>query len=320
MEKKLKASIVMSVYNSSLYLDKSIESIINQTYKNFQFIIINDCSTDNSLQIIERYANIDNRITIINNKENIGVSKSCNYAIKEVSKENIIIRMDSDDIAKSNRVEKLIHFLEQNSNVVAVGSNADFIDMDGDYISTSNLPLTNDKILKSLLKRATFINPTVAFRRDAFIQVGGYYEPIKHYFEDYMLWWQFSRIGDLAMLPESLLNYRIVMNSISSIQISKEYKYLERKIAYKGFATEEELSFITSEKSVKSNPKNSELAYYLILAQKYLLENYNLEKAKYNLNKAELITSNSKRLKLLKFLSLFPKQILMVILKMMKYG
>lgn len=318
MEKVVNVSVVMSAYNSVKYLSNAIESILQQTYRDFEFIIVNDCSTDNTLEIIESFAKKDDRIVIVNNVINSGVSKSCNHAINKIAKGNYIVRMDSDDIAKPERIKKLVDFLDQNSDVVVVGSNADFIDMNGEYIFTSNLPISDANIRKSLLKRATFINPTVAFRKESFVKIGGYYEPIKHYFEDYMLWIALSKIGQLAILNESLLEYRVVMNSISSKEVSKEYKILEREIVHKGFATAEELNFIEKEKSIKSSPKNSELAYYLILSQKYIFDNYNLLKAKENLSKAKEIDPNSRKLKLLRIALLFPKPVLQIIFKMVR--
>lgn len=318
MENQIRVSVVMTAYNASKYLSLAIESILNQTYKDFEFLIIDDCSTDNSLEIINKYSTKDERIIVIENKTNKGVSKSCNYAIKEIAKGDIIVRMDSDDIAKPNRMDVLINYLDHHPAVIAVGSNADFIDMEGEFIFTSNLPLTNNDILKSLEQRATFINPTTAFRKESFLKVGGYYEPIKHYFEDYMLWWQFSKIGKLEILKESLLFYRIVMNSISSKELSAEYKILEQQIVKKGFATEEEIDFIIKEKSIKSNPKNSELAYYLILAQKYLIDNYNVKQAKKNLKLARSINPSSKKLLLLTVVSWLPEPMINLIVKILK--
>ncbi|WP_322971464.1 glycosyltransferase family A protein [Faecalibacter sp. LW9] len=318
MENQIRVSVVMTVYNAANYLSLAIESILNQTYKNFEFLIIDDCSKDDSLQIITKYSSVDPRIVVIKNNINQGVSKSCNYAIKEVAKGDIIIRMDSDDIAKTKRIEVLVDYLDRYPEIVALGSNADFIDMEGEYIFTSKLPLKHDDIIRSLEKRATFINPTTAFRKNAFLKVGGYYEPIKHYFEDYMLWWQLSKIGKMEILNASLMCYRIVMNSISSKEISPEYKLLEQKIVKKGFATEEEINFIFKEKSIKSNPKNSELAYYLILAQKYLIDNYNLPLAKKNLSRARQINPSSKKLILLTLISWLPQKMIQLMIKTLK--
>lgn len=306
---KTKVSVVMTVYNAEKYLSLSIESILNQTFTNFEFIIINDCSVDGSSQIITNYSNLDKRIKIINNKTNLGVSKSCNNAIKMAAGE-YIARMDSDDIALPNRLQTQVDFLDNNSDVIAVGSNADVIDMNGNYVYTTSQPETYNEILLSLKKRATMINPTTIFRKESFLEVGGYYEPIKHYFEDFMLWAQLSKIGKIVNIKDSLLQYRIVMNSISSKQVSKKYQQLEIEISHRGYASKEELDFIRKEKAIKSEPKQAEFAYYLILAQKYILNNYNYLKATEYLNKAEKMKIFSKKLMILKLISMFPKNII----------
>ena len=102
-------SVVMSNYNTEeSYLRASIESILNQTYENFEFIIVDDCSTDNSIDVIESYS--DKRIKLIKNKENMGLTKSLNVAIKE-AKGEFIARMDADDISLPQRFEKQVEFL-----------------------------------------------------------------------------------------------------------------------------------------------------------------------------------------------------------------
>ena len=114
-------SVIMSVYNDEKYLAKSIESILNQTYSDFEFIIINDGSTDKSMEIIDRYKNEDKRVVVVN-QENMGLTKSLNKAIK-LSKGKYIARMDSDDISVSNRLEKQIEFLKHNKDYALVGTN-----------------------------------------------------------------------------------------------------------------------------------------------------------------------------------------------------
>ena len=113
-------SVVMSVYNSEKYLPEAIESILNQTYTNFEFIIINDGSTDNSLRIIKEYANKDKRIIVIS-RENKGLIFSLNEGI-EVSKGKYIIRMDADDISLPNRLKIQLDFMEKNKDIAICGT------------------------------------------------------------------------------------------------------------------------------------------------------------------------------------------------------
>ena len=113
-------SVVMSNYNTDeLYLRASIESILNQTYKNFEFIIVDDCSSDNSVSVIESYD--DKRIKLIKNPKNMGLTKSLNIAIK-AAKGEFIARMDADDISLPQRFEKQVEFLTQNPEYIACGT------------------------------------------------------------------------------------------------------------------------------------------------------------------------------------------------------
>ena len=113
--KNRKISIVMSVYNAQDYLEKAIDSILNQTYENIEFIIINDGSTDKSLEIINKYAQQDDRIVIIDQK-NMGLTKALNVAIKKAAG-NYIARMDADDISMPSRFENFIKYIEQNGDI-----------------------------------------------------------------------------------------------------------------------------------------------------------------------------------------------------------
>jgi len=110
--KLAKISVLMSVFNGEAYLSEAIESILDQTYKNFEFIIINDCSTDNSKKILRKYANADKRIQLINNKQNLGLTKSLNFGLKN-SHGEFVARMDSDDISLPIRLEEQYNYLKK---------------------------------------------------------------------------------------------------------------------------------------------------------------------------------------------------------------
>ena len=154
--KNPKVSVIMSVYNSDKFLSESIESILNQTFRDFEFIIINDCSTDKSLDIIKKYSKNDNRIVLIENENNIGLTKSLNKGVK-IAKGNYIARIDADDTALNNRFEVQYNFLEKNKNIFLVGGGTYEIDYKGKIIRRF-LRITNSYLLKKdLLKKIVFI-------------------------------------------------------------------------------------------------------------------------------------------------------------------
>jgi len=133
--KNLKITILMPVYNGEKYLKEAIDSILDQTFKNFEFLIINDGSTDKTETIIKSYN--DPRIRLLNNKKNIGITKSLNLGIM-LSQGEYIARMDADDISLPNRLQKQYQFLENNKNIGVVGSNMYLINQSGKKVGRSS--------------------------------------------------------------------------------------------------------------------------------------------------------------------------------------
>ena len=309
-----KATIIMPVYNTEKFVSEAIESVLNQTFVNFEFFIINDCSTDKSLEIIMSFN--DERIKLINNKNNKGVCKSFNEALLQ-SRGELIFRMDSDDICLPKKLEKQIKFMDNNPDVVALGTNANIIDMEGNFICSSNLPIENHDIKKLLNEKPVFINPTTVVRKKEFVEVGGYYEPIIQAFEDFILWNKLKNKGKFYILPEVLLKYRIVKNSLSNHNFSKKYKATVQNISIKCFATEEELNTIKVEKAISSKNFNADASYNLILAERLILTNYNPKLSREKIIMS-LKTKISIRAIIIFFISFLTKKQIVFLLKINK--
>jgi glycosyltransferase involved in cell wall biosynthesis len=130
----IKISVVMSVFNGERYLEDAIKSILDQSYRDIEFIIINDGSTDSTLEIIKRYQSVDNRIILID-QENIGLTKSLNVGLKHVTGD-YVARMDADDISSPNRFTEFLKFAESNKPVNVYSTPALLINEKGDYIKT----------------------------------------------------------------------------------------------------------------------------------------------------------------------------------------
>nr|WP_294895786.1 glycosyltransferase [uncultured Pedobacter sp.] len=211
-----KISVVMAVYNAEQFLQEAVESILNQTFKEFEFIIINDGSTDNSLNIIKSYN--DQRIILVN-QANQGLSKSLNNGVA-IAKSELIVRMDADDISDVNRLKMQYHYMENIPNCVILGTNASVIDLNGSFLYSSNLPLEDEKI-RERLPESSFFHSSTIFRKDCFLKVGGYPEDIFHYFEDKVLWNKMAPFGELKNLSEPLIKYRLVPGSISNLPHKK---------------------------------------------------------------------------------------------------
>lgn len=159
-------SVVIPVYNAGEFLAASIESILNQTYQNFEFIIINDASTDNSLKIINKYKKHHQKIKVISLKKNLncGGDLCANKGLKK-AKGKYVARMDADDVAHPKRLETQIEFLEKNPGVFLVGSNAYVIDKKGNLIGNKLEPQTHESIYKSYFVIHPIIHPSCMYRR-----------------------------------------------------------------------------------------------------------------------------------------------------------
>jgi len=304
-----KISVVMPVYNAEKYLRESIDSILNQTFKDFEFIIINDGSTDSSLEIIKYYN--DSRIHIVD-QDNTGLAKALNNGIA-LSTTEFIARMDADDIAMPERLGKQYHFLSNNPKYIIVGSNAENIDVDGNYVYTTSQKIT-DNNLRGMLPCTPFIHPSVMFRKDIYYKAGKYPEYMLKA-QDTVLFNRMAKFGKIANLPESLMKYRIVptSNSLRSREGRKRIHAITSKAILKNEISSDDYEFL---KTLTSNRNSKErLAnYHLHLAKKYLWNNYNSRLARENIFKSFKI---KKRINTVGFLliSLLPKNLIVYLYK-----
>lgn len=179
-------SVIMGVYNckdiDALY--RSVKSIIEQTYKNWEFIICDDGSTDNTLTTLKDIANLDKRIKIIGYKENKGLANALNYCLT-FSQGKYIARMDADDISHQDRFEKQINFLEQHREFAFVGSTANIFNKKGVW-GLLKMPEYPEK--ENFFWNIPFIHPSMIFRREVLLEINGYStDEINKRCEDYTL-------------------------------------------------------------------------------------------------------------------------------------
>lgn len=208
----ISVSVIMSVYNSEKFLKESVASILNQTFSDFEFIIIDDCSTDNSLTIIKAFAEKDSRIKIIRNSENIGLTKSLNKALS-LAKGKYIARMDADDIALPERFEKQVAFLETHPSIFLLGTQVEYFNTD-DNTRTYPPRATSQAQIEQLLRsnRNPFAHPSIMFRNEP----GICYREKFVYAQDFDLYLNLlSQNKQLANLPQVLLRYRLQPGSVS---------------------------------------------------------------------------------------------------------
>ncbi|MBR0487603.1 MAG: glycosyltransferase family 2 protein [Treponema sp.] len=201
-------SVIIPCYNASKYVEKAVRSIMEQTYPNLEILIANDCSTDNTLEILELLSKEDSRIKIINNEQNLKIVKTLNKLI-EIATGKYIARMDADDISLPDRIEKQVLFLEKNPEYAMCGTNAWHIDDNGNIIGKTDLPLTPEKNKYFLKYYSTFYHPTIMIRSEVY--KNNLYSEDYLYAEDYELWCRLIFKNDIkcANLKEKLFKYRI---------------------------------------------------------------------------------------------------------------
>jgi glycosyltransferase involved in cell wall biosynthesis len=219
-----KISVVMSVYNGETYLHETIDSILNQTFRDFELILINDGSSDNTLLIFEEFKKKDERIRIINNVKNIGFIKSLNKGLK-ASKGKYIARMDPDDICMPERFEKQYDFLEKNKDIFLVGTFAINIDEHGNKLSLFKPPMSHELIAKTLPRRNCMYHNTIMFRNTGEI----WYREKMMYTEDNDFYLNcLTSNKRLANIPVYLVKYRRMADSVSFSKKGKQILFSEK--------------------------------------------------------------------------------------------
>jgi glycosyltransferase involved in cell wall biosynthesis len=212
MSKKPIVSVLMPVYNAERYVAETVESILAQTFTDFEFIIIDDGSRDGSLKILETYAAKDKRIRLTS-RDNKGIARTTNEMLGKAEGEFIAL-MDNDDIALPDRLARQVEFLQANPHVVGVSGTYQFIDEKGRLLLTSPVPENNDQIQRLLL--AGYANnmphPCAMIRRESLIGIGGYSETLK-VAADLDMQLRLGEVGELANIKEPILQYRVHMNS-----------------------------------------------------------------------------------------------------------
>lgn len=208
-------SVVMPVYNSALYVEEAIASMLNQTFNDFELLLFNDGSTDESIELIRGFT--DARIRLFDYAQNVGYVAHLNYAL-EAARGTYIARMDSDDVAHPDRLARQVALLEDHPEIGLCGTAyREF----GGREHLVRVPETDSEIRRWLLRSSPFGHPTVLMRKAVIAQHQLRYDPAAMPAEDYRLWYEISRVTQLANLPEPLLAYRVHETQTSQVLAAK---------------------------------------------------------------------------------------------------
>lgn len=203
----MKVSVLMPVYNGAQYLQEAIDSILGQTYKDFEFVIIDDGSTDESTVIIANNAAKDNRIVSLRNENNLGICVALNKGL-DISKGEYIVRMDCDDISEQNRLEVQVAFMDSHPEFGLVGSK---IRIFGSGIRQPYVFDFEDDwrmCMANMLFASCVAHPSVIIRTEILRKYNLYYDDEFRGLEDFYLWWQLAKYTKITNIQQPLLNYR----------------------------------------------------------------------------------------------------------------
>lgn len=212
-------SVIMPAYNAQKNIGNAIDSILHQTFKRFELIIINDSSTDGTMQIVSAYAKKDSRIRIVRHTADRNIGKVLNMGIRE-ARSDVIARMDADDISLPERLDEQYRLLNSSKKIAVVGLDIEIIDYEGNHVAARRYPTTNKEIKRCVFRYSPFAHPGVMFRK-SMVEKVGMYDPAYSPSEDLDLWFRLGKYYEFASIPKTLLKYRLYPKSTSHSNIKQ---------------------------------------------------------------------------------------------------
>jgi glycosyltransferase involved in cell wall biosynthesis len=277
-------TVLMPAYNAGKYIAEAIASVLGQTFGDFELLIVNDGSTDDTVSIIKSFD--DQRIRIVS-QSNQGVAAALNTGLRHAHAD-YIARFDADDICLPHRLQKQYDFLKANPDYILVGSDVDYIIENNDFLFHFKcLAHSHEEILDKLYFYCPFVHPAVMYKKEVVLSVGGYPDAA-HNFEDYMLWVAIAGKGKFCNLDEPLVKYRLNPQSVTIDERwrGRRFRELKRKAVINGIISDEEgneLLEIIKRQDVKRIKEGS---YHALCGKKFLADNYQPRKARRHVKKA----------------------------------
>jgi glycosyltransferase involved in cell wall biosynthesis len=303
-----KITVLMPAYNTGKYIHEAISSVLEQTFTDFELLIINDGSTDNTLAVINSFT--DARIRVIN-QDNKGVANALNNGLNN-ARAHYIARFDADDVCYPNRLQVQYDFITAHSDYSIIGSACDYTDVNGEYVFTYQpAAYSNAEIQQLDYKICPFIHSGVFYKKDVVLNAGGYNEH-SYTFEDHFLWANILKNEKTCNLQQSLIKVRWNPESITIDEKWRTNTF--RKIKYNALnklaITEADGIKLRQIGKQQHSPRIKEGAYYALLGKKYLWNNYQPVKARQNLIKTLSISPLHIKNYFLLLLSFLPEKTL----------
>jgi glycosyltransferase involved in cell wall biosynthesis len=294
-------TVLMPVYNAGPYVKEAIDSILRQTYGDFEFLIINDGSTDCSLDVIKTFS--DPRIVLVE-QENIGLIASLNKGLR-MAKGRLIARMDADDICLPERLQIQLDFLKANPQYIVVGGEADAMDKEGNFLlKLEPIGHSHEEIESVIDIKCPFIHPCVIFVKD----LGGYPDNALT-FEDHLLWKKALGVGKVCNLRQTLVKVRFNPESVTIDERWRGGLFLEirKRSLETGFVRPEDVVTLKELIASQNFLAYKQASYYAMVGKKYLWNNPNKKLARKNFITALKLYPKNRALYVLLLLTFMPK-------------
>ncbi|MBN8850497.1 MAG: glycosyltransferase family 2 protein [Sphingobacteriales bacterium] len=279
-----KVTILMPACNAGKYIAEAIRSVLDQSFKDYELLIVDDGSTDDTLTVIRQFK--DPRIRVLC-KEKEGISVALNTGL-QMARATYIARFDADDICMSSRLERQVLFLDGHPAYLVIGSDAEYISENGEHLFHFRCAgHTHREIIGNLYKHCPVIHSAAMYRKEAILRIGGY-SLHAHNFEDHLLWVQLLKTGKCCNLPEPLIKVRINPHSVTIDERwrGRRFRQLKQGILERGTITQEEGNELQNIILRQDNKKIKEGAYHALCGKKLLAENYRPAKARWHVTRS----------------------------------
>jgi glycosyltransferase involved in cell wall biosynthesis len=276
-------TVLMPAYNAADFIEEAIQSVLAQTFTDFELLIVNDGSADDTEKIIRSFA--DPRIRLIN-QANYGISAALNTGLSAANTD-LIARFDADDTCYPHRLAEQYKFLRDHADHCIVGCTANYHDINDDYVFTYRPPgITNEEIQQLKTRTCPFIHSGVLYRKQPILDAGGY-NPHAHTFEDHLLWIKVLQHSKAYNLPQTLLKVRLHPGSVTIDEKwrSKRFSEVKQAALRLGTISEKEGNELLGLIKGQDTSRIKEGSYYALLAKKYLWDNHQPVKARQNIRK-----------------------------------
>lgn len=277
-------TVLMPAYNAGKYVAAAVRSVLDQTFSDFELLIVDDGSSDDTVSIIQGFT--DPRIRIIRQEQG-GVAAALNTGLS-YARGIYVCRFDADDICFPQRLARQVHFLDGHPTYLVVGSDAEYISEDGEHLFDFRCAgHTHKEIIDRLYTNCPFIHSAVMYRKEAIIRAGGY-STLAHNFEDYLLWVNLASAGKCFNLDEALIRVRInpASATIDERWRGRRFSRLKQAVIGRGYITEKESEELLSIIRKQETKKIKEGAYHALCGKKFLHENYRPARARWHVTRA----------------------------------